>query len=221
MSNRAKATEWFISHLKVLDPDSPNIEMYETFFKSLKDKEFDALMKRLESGETVLPYYQSNLSKSPLTVKKILKLGDKLGIDFFQRLYMTDPVTGARYLTPHKYMIVDLPVRRQQEHVMKKKSVATHSKFTDTWTGQAMGVSATSKISLPELMILESSGHVKAIEELIKVRGGDPIAFRESRQRLINQGRYNLKEIEDLNSRPTSTETLGTLLKSMHIDNNV
>ena len=221
MANRKKATEWFIAQLKELGTNSPNIAMYEEYFKGLSDDAFDKLMQRLASGETILPYYQSNLSKNKLTMDKILKLGDKLKINFFQRLWLTDPVTNVRYLSPHKYLILDIPIRRQQEHVTKKKSVAEHSKFTDAWTGQPMGVSAASKISLPELMILESSGHEKAIEELIKVRGGDVIAFRESRQKLIEQGGFNLKDIEDLGTRPTSTETLGTLLKSMHIDNNV
>lgn len=221
MSNRKKATDWFIGQLKALAPKSPNIAMYEEFFKGLTDKAFGELMVKLEAGEAVLPYYQSNLSKDVLTINQILKVADGLGINFFKRIWMVDPVTGARYLTNEKYFIVDLPIRRQQEHVTKKKSVAENSKFTDAWTGQAMGPSAASKISLIELMILEAAGHDKAIEELIKVRGGDIAAFRESRRKLATQGSYNLKEIEDMNTRPTSSETLSTLLKGMHIDNNV
>lgn len=221
MSNRKAATKWFLDHLKSFNADSPNVKLYEDYFKGLTDKDFNALMDKLASGEEVLPYYVSNLGKEKLQMDKILKLGDALGVDFFQRIWMIDPVSKVKYLSPHKYFIVDLPIRRQSQHLIKGKKVADHGKFTDSMTGQPSGVSRTSRISLPELMILESSGHHKAIEEMIKVRGGDVEAFRKAKRLSIDQGGYSLKTIEELGTRPTSTETLRSLLLAMHLDNNV
>ena len=221
MANRKKATEWFIEMVRKLNPDSDNVKMYEDLFGSMSDREFDALMTRIEKGETILPYFTSNLSKTVMRIDDILKVGDELGIDFFQRIWIVDPKTKVKYLTPKKYLIVDLAVRRQQQHLVKGKSLAENSKYTDPLTGQATGPSRTSRLSLPEIMILESSGHHTSIEEMIKVRGGDNVAHRESRRLTVEQGGYDLDTIEELDSRPTSTETLKAFLFGMHIDNNL
>ena len=221
MGNRKGATEFFIEKIKKLNPNSSNVKMYEDFFAACSDKEFDELMGKLERGEVILPYFVSNLNKEIIRMDKILALGDELGIDFFQRIWVTDSVSGVRFLTPEKYLVIDMPIRRQQQHLVKGKSVVESSKFTDPLSGQAVGASRSSRISLPELMIMESSGHIDAIEELIKVRGGDIAAFREARRLTVEQGGYNLDAIASLNSRPTSTETLKAFFFGMHIDNNL
>jgi hypothetical protein len=221
MSNRKKATQFFIDYITKLDAKSKNIEMYKEYFNGISDKEFDNLMKQIENDETILPYYVTNLGEQVMEISKILKVADELGIDFFQRIWLTDALTGVRYLTPHKYMVLDLPVKRQKQHLIKGKSTVENSKFSDPLTGQATGPSRSSRLSLPEVMILESSGHKSAIEEFMKVRGGDNIAYREARRLTIEQGGYNLETIDALNSRPTSTETLKAYFFGMHIDNNL
>ncbi len=221
MSNRKKAEKWFIDQISKLDPDSKNIAMYKEYFATLSDKQFDNLMKDLKEETKVLPYFVSNLGDQIMDIKKILALADEIGIDFFQRIWITDHKTGTRYLTPEKYLVIDVPVRRQQQHLVKGKSTVENSKYTDPLTGQATGISRSSRLSLPEIMILESSGHVSAIEEFIKVRGGDNAAYREARRLTMEKGGYNLEEIEALGTRPTSTETLRAFLFGMHIDNNL
>ena len=221
MGNRKKATEWFIEKISKLNPTSPNVKMYEDFFASLSDKEFDQLMNKMEKGEIILPYFVSNLTKEVIKMQKILALGDELGINFFQRIWINDPISGAKYLTPEKYLVIDIPIRRQQQHLVKGKSVVENSKYTDPTTGQATGPSRTSRVSLPEIMVLESAGHLSALEEMLKVRGGDSKAFREARRLTIEQGGYNLAAVEQLDSRPTSTETLRAFFFGMHIGNNL
>lgn len=221
MSNRKKAEKWFIDQITKIDPESPNIKMYQEFFKEMSDREFDKLMTRIEEGEVILPYFSSNLSKKPMSMQRILAVADDLGINFFQRIWLTDPVTEVRYLTPHEYLVVDLPIRRQQQHLVKGKSVVENSKYTDPLTGQPTGPSRSSRLSLPEIMILESAGLYSMIEELMKVRGGDNTAYREARRLIIEQGTYHLENIEALESRPTSTETLKAFLFGMHVDNNL
>lgn len=221
MGNRKGATEYFIGKIKKLNPTSSNVKMYEEFFAGLSDKEFDELMGKLERKEVILPYFVSNLNEEIMRIEKIMALGDDLGIEFFQRIWLTDPVSGVRYLTPEKYLLLDLPIRRQQQHLIKGKSVVENSKFTDPLTGQAIGASRSSRVSLPELMIMESAGHYEAIEELIKVRGGDAAAFRESRRLMVEQGGYNLDTIREMDTKPTSSETLKAFLFGMHIENNL
>jgi len=222
MANRKKATRWFIDTvIAKLDKDNRNIAMYEEYFDKLSDKEFDVVMTKLSKGDSVLPYYAFNMDKSTMNVANVLKVGDALGIEFFQQIYMTDPVTGVEYLTPEKYLIVDVPIRRQGQHLTKKKDVPDDDKVTDATTGQAVGPSKSAMMSLPEIMVLESAGHTSAIEELTKARGGDQLAYNHSKRQMIDSGSFTLKELATLGSKPTSTDTVKAFLLGMHFDNNI
>lgn len=221
MANRKLATEFFLSNIKKINPGSKNIPMYEKYFASLSDKQFHSLMEWLRDKIQVLPYYYQNLDKERIDLEKLYDLCESLGIKLHQRITKTDPVTGVRFTTPEKYAILKLPVRRQKQHLVHGKSVAPHSKHVDVLTGQVTGVSKTSAITLPELMVLESAGLESVITEFLKVRGGDNTALREARRQTLDTGSYTLKSVEELNSRPTSTETLSATLKAMHLDNQV
>ena len=218
---RVEVTEWFMDKIRKLQPGNSNIEMYNTYFSSLSDSEFTELMEKLKNGEITLPYYAANLHDKDIGVEDSLKVGDELGIEFFQRLWITDEVSGIKYLTPEKYLILYLPIRRQAQHVSKGKSVAETNTFTDSMTGQAAGPSRTSRLSLPEIMNLEAAGLKNAILELINVRGGNIEAFRLSKRRTLDSGSYTLKEMEELDTRPTATATLHSFLLGMHLSNNV
>jgi len=59
----------------------------------------------------------------------------------------------------------------------------------------------------------------RVIEELIKTRGGDEVAFNKMNKDIIDTGRASLDDIATLGSTVKSTETLSTLLKGMHLQN--
>lgn len=219
--SRKKATNWFLNKINAILDNNKNVEMYKLYFASLSDKEFATLMGKLESGEVILPFYLSVLSKKKLTLKNLFIVADSLGLELFQKLWLVDEETGLKYLTYDTYLLARLPIRRQSQHLEKGKSVNKNSKFVDNLTGQGTGVSRVSRLSLPEIINLEAAGHVKGIEELMKVRGGDTEALRLAKRELVDNGEYSLKTIEELNSRPISTDTVRSILLAMHLDNNI
>jgi len=219
--NRQAVTKWFIDKIDSLQPGNANVAMYTDYFAKLSDPEFKDLMAKLAKEEITLPYYASNLHDKDVGVTEALKVADSLGLNFFQRLWLTDDISGIKYLTPEKYFIVTLPIRRQAQHVDKGKSVAVTNTYNDTLTGQAAGPSKTSRLSLPEIINLEALGMHNAILELINVRGGNVPGFRLAKRRTLDTGIYTLKEVEDLNTRPTSTSTLHSFLTAMMLQSNL
>ena len=150
-----------------------------------------------------------------------MKVSKELGINFFKRLYITDPHTGKRYLTNKSYAIFDLPVRRQIQTIKSGLSVATDTSKVDPTTGQVVGDSQAASISTPETFILYSKQLNKSIVELTKIRGGDNDALRHTYRRLEETGEATIEEAMRLGTTATSTVTLNTMLKAMHIDNNI
>jgi len=216
--NIQQVTNWFLNKLHDLQPNNKNIVFYKKWLPSLTDEEFDTLMEELKEEKKVLPFYCANLEDTDVPLENSLKVAKDLGLDIFQQLWFTDPVSGVRFLTPEKYFVIHLPVRRQVQHIEKGKSVVENSEFTDSLTGQPTGVSKSVQISLPELLTLDSLGLHNSIQELINVRGGNEVVFKEARRSVINTGSFSLKRLEETNTRPTSVETLRSFLLSMHID---
>lgn len=220
MSNREAATKEILKWVEELLPGGGNKEIYEKALGKMTNAQFDDYMKKLESGEEVLSLTVPNLSKKRLSVERNLKVAKKLGHNFFQRLWLTDPHSGSTYLTPIPYLVVDLPLRRQAQLLTKKISIPESSDTADVLTGQATGPSKGASLSFPELQTLHAQGLEKTIEELIKFRGGDEEAYRAMNKELIDKGSVSLDNIQT-NSRVKSTETLSTFLKAAHIQNNL
>ena len=218
LGNRKKATDMILKYVDKILPGGKNKEMYENILSKLSDKEFDAYMKKLESGEEALFLIAPIMNKAKLSLDNNLKIAEALGHNFFEKLWLTDPVTGGTYLTPIPYLVVDLPLRRQAQTLDKKMSVSSGDGNTDIMTGQSTSKGAS--LSFPELQTLYAQGLDKSIEELIKVRGGDEKAFLSSSKSMIETGSFSLSKL-DYSGKVKSTEVLGILLKAMHLNNNI
>lgn len=221
MSNKNEITAEFLKVLEAMAPGNQNVEMYKTYFNEISDEAFHHLMT--ESND-ILPFYSPNLTNDEIDLDTVLKVGEEmLGIKFFQQLILVDPDTGVEYITPEKYLVILMMVRRQSQHVTKGLSVAEDSAHIDSLTGQASGPSKVTQITAPEVVALESLGQVgvNMLKELINVRGGNVKAFQEARRQLENHGIFSLADMEKLNSRPEVIETLKSYLRGMMLDSNL
>lgn len=219
MANREKATKEILKYIEKILPGSPNTKMWEEQLNALSDKAFDSYMKQLESGEETLYLVVPNLSDYKIDVQRNIKVARELGHDFFEKLWLTDPTTGQEYLSPVKYLVVDLPLRRQVQLLVKKSSIPDDNDHIDELTGQPTGDSKGSKISFPELQVLFAQGHENVILELIKFRGGDEKAFNAMNRSIIETGGVTLESLEKVPTKVKAVTTLSTLLKAMHLDN--
>lgn len=219
MSNRKAASDFILKYIDKLLPGSQNRARYEALFAGMSDKQFDDFMKQIESGEIQLSIMAPNLDKTRLNLQRNLKISDELGHNFFQKLKLTDPTTGMTYLTPIKYMVVDLPVRRQVQLLQKKVTIPENNKHVDEMSGQSTGSSKGSKISFPELQVLFAQNLDSTITELIKFRGGDTDGFNAMNRAIYETGGVSIDNLSKTGTKVKSVTTLSTLLKAMHLDN--
>ena len=217
--NRAGAEKEILKYVEAIEGGIVNVGLYKELFKRLSNKEFDNYMREVRDGEAYITMIVPNGGDFILDTARSMEVGESLGVKYFQRVIITDPVTGERTLSPLEYLIIDMPVRRQSQHLIKKQSIPDNNRIIDQMSGQVTGASKGSRISLPELMALESRGLNDTLREVIKVRGGDREAYNAMSASITETGGYSLKPIENLGSRPTSTNILKALLLSIHMDN--
>lgn len=230
MGNRAKATAFILNFIGKIDPsDTQNVELMRTQLESMSDEQFEQYMTLLRKpkdgnvvqGRQTLTYYAPNLSKTKIKLNRNLEIAEELGHSFFERLWITDPQTGETYLTPNQHLVMDLPVRRQAQIHEKKASIPLHANSVDELSGQVTGDSKGSKISFPELQAQVSQQLDNTIIEEIKIRGGDQKAYQEFEKRMIETGSCSQNDLLDMGTRAKSTDTASTLLKGMHLGNNL
>lgn len=204
-----------------LENGTKNAELYEKAFKRMSSVEYAQWMDRLAAGTEFISMIVPSGSDMILSTERSMRVGEAMGVEFFQNLILTDPMTGDTNMTPIKYLVIHLACRRQNQHLVKKQSLPENDRVVDQLSGQVTSVSKGGRISLPELLVLESRGIEKGLLETIKVRGGDQTAFRDMHEQLRTTGEYTLEALKNQNDKPVAVKTLRALLLSVHLDNTI
>ncbi len=221
MSNRKAAETLILDTLAKIDDNGPNRGIWAKKFSTMSDEAFEEFINALDSGEQTLHMFVPNQSQHGVDALRNIKIAKELGHDFFERLWLTDERTGKTFLTPKKYLVIDMIVRRQEQTLEKKISIPDHNRTIDDMTGQPTGDSKGSAISFPEFQILTSKDLDRSIEELFKVRGGDEKAFREQNRLILQTGEGSLDTLKQTPTRVRSTESLKCILLAMHMGNSL
>ncbi|AXH70756.1 virion structural protein [Vibrio phage BONAISHI] len=209
--NTKKAVDYLIGIVKQLPNGAQNAKLYTELFKGFKEEDFRALKKRYEEEDFVFPIFVYNMDKEKIDVDKVMEIGKKEGVKFFQKITITDPLTGEPYQSPIEYLILDLPVRRPIQHLVKKMSVS-EGRSVDHLAGQATGDTKAAGISKTELVQLDARNLESGPIEFIKVRGGDEAAYRHMREQIKQTGGFSLAPIMDLGTKPKAVDTLKSFL---------
>lgn len=217
--NRAAAQAEILKWIGKIDPSGRNSKIYKELFEGMSDKQFDDYIVAIEKGEDYVSIIADNLTGKQISVDNNLKVAQEIGHEFFHQLWMTDEITGITHLTPQKYLVIDLPVRRQIQTLVNKISIPEDNRHVDELTDQPTGVSKGSSLSLPEILVMYADGLEAGIEEMIKFRGGDLKAMNAMDKEILQTGGVKMETIRKLGTRVKSTETMSALLKGMHLDN--
>ncbi len=217
MTNRKKAEEFILQFMKDVEPTGYNVEQYKKAFAEMSDKDFDVFMKGLRDGSKRLPVFAPMYKNRGITVENNLKIAPKYGVEFFEPLVVSGEKGMPDYQTAIKYLVLDLPYRRQSQTLDKKISLPSNNKVIDQLTYQPTGDSKGSKISYPELQVLIGMGLDKSITELFKFRGGDRGGFSAYNAMFLRYGSANLSTLSSFSTGVESAKTLKTYLTAAHL----
>lgn len=217
--NRKAAQAVILEYVEKLLPGSTNAQIYKDLFASMNDQAFDHWIKGIKEGTVRLALIAPNLTQPKLTIERNLALAHELGHEFFERIWIQPGDDRPAYLSPIKYLVVELPIRRQAQLLVKKISIPEDNKSVDDFTGQPTGKSKGSKISYPETQIMAALKLDNCLTEMLKYRGGDVKGFDAMNTSISKTGGASLEALSKLGTTVKSTETLSTLLTCMHLEN--
>lgn len=216
---RAKIEEYIVGRMKTLDPSGDNAKRYQEMFKGMSDSAFSEYMENIRSGKEQINLIMPNMTKH-MNIRDLLKAAKEVGVKLGHRLWLTDRVSGRKYLTNEEYLVLTLPVRRAQQEWDKKLSVPERDKTIDSMTGQVMRGDDACSLSAPEIQSLGARGLSATLTELIKVRGGDVSAYGDFKRQMQENGQSQLNVL-DPRTRVRSAEIGKVWLRGMMLDSNL
>jgi hypothetical protein len=217
MGNRKAAEKLILQFVSEIDLSGYTTQRYKQILPTMKDEVFHEWMTKIRAGEAGLVVFRPPFKTDGITTKNNLDVGKKYGISFFEPLVVSGKENLPDYETPFPYMILDLPLRRQSQNLVKKISIPENNAVVDELTGQPTGASTGARISHPELQVLVGMNLEESVTELIKYRGGDRGGFNAYNAMMLRYGHVNLKTLENFATGVESTKTLKTILTAMHI----
>lgn len=217
--NRAAAEAFIIAHINEMLGGTSNEPLYVRLFASMDDAAFEQFINDLDSEKTRLCITAPNYGKERLEIARNLEIAERLGHEFFQRIWVPANGDVDEYLTPLPYLVVELPLRRQAQLLQKKISIPEDNNSVDDFTGQPTGKSKGSKISYPETQVLAAVGLNVCLQEFLKYRGGDEKGFNAMNTMINRTGGVSMAAIEPFAGTVKSTLTLSTMLSGMHLKN--
>jgi len=218
-TKRTKIIDYIVEKLSILEPEKKNANRYKELLSKMNDTEFSEFMQNIKDKKYQLHIYMPNM-KSNLQQDNILACAKSIGLQLFEQVWLTDTVTGKKYLTPNKYLVVQLPVRRVQQYLLHKMSIPKSDRTTDMLTGQVVNEDQSSAMSQIEIQCLFARDLKATLTELVKVRGGDLTAYANLKGQLEETGQAYLNAI-DPSTTPRSVVIASVFLKGMMIDNNL
>lgn len=216
MGNRKDAEEYILKFMKDFD-NGINYERYKNMFSKMSDKEFDSFMSDIRDKKEVLYVYSAN-AKDVLSIDHVLELAKKYNVEVFERIWMYDRSTESYYLTPHKYVVLQVPVRRMSQFIDHKLSVPEGDTKIDLLTGQVSREDAAGGLSQTEVQTLYARGFDKVITELMKFRGGDVTAYADFKRELEETGAATINK--ETNTTARASVIMDGLFAGMHIESN-
>lgn len=183
---KKKITDHIVKTISLLEPKE-NAKKWKDRLDKMTDEQFNFFMEALRDEKEVLTIDTPNM-KVHLQYENCKKAAEYLGIDFFHHLRIKDPITKVEYVTPQKYMVLELPIRRLQQTVYEKMSIPVDDKKIDGLTGQVTGDDRACSITYPEIQALKAQGFKDVLNELVVSRGGNINAYAKLKQDLEDLG---------------------------------
>ncbi|MCK9234775.1 MAG: hypothetical protein M0R77_00510 [Gammaproteobacteria bacterium] len=219
MAGNRKAFETqVLADCERVDPGGNTAEYYRVAFSQMSDSDIDAFVNRLITGEESLVVFRENGKEPTITRDEKIDIAEEWGIALRERIWIDDG-QNPKYLSNKKYLILQLPIRRQAQILDDKKTLPKHSNTIDEITGQATGESKGSTLSNVEAQVILGYDLEKSLLEFMKVRGGDILAFRAMNKSIDATGGASIEALMKIGSEAESVATLRSYLYGMHLNN--
>jgi len=220
-SNRKAAETYVLDYMGEVTKGGGNRLIYSSLFEAMNDAQFDEFVDKVEKQGSLAIWASNYDPNEMINYENLLRLSKKYGVNVEQQLVIYDADTGAKGLTSYKAIVGMAEFRKQRQMLVKKFSAAKDDTNIDDMTGQVMGVSRSTGISMPEITVLRNLGLTIMANELYNVKGGDLEAYKAFKNDLLTTGKTTTNSALRRGTIPKVLRTAHYLMRARGIDNNL
>lgn len=218
---RKKAEDIVCQYLDEMDPSGTNSKIHRELIFKISDQEFTKLIEDIEAGKRYLVMTAANYGPVKLDFGRNIKIGKKLGVNYFERVWFKNQEGLPDSLSPVEFLVMPTVARRQAQLVTKGASVPDHMRSVNALTGQPTGESQAAKMTMIETVMLSSTGLEAPLVELTRERGGDSRAGAQLTGMLISMGRASLKNLSSYSTGAQAKNYVQALFNAAHLNINL
>lgn len=222
MGNRKVAEKFLIDEMTAATPNGGNGQIYKDLFKTMDDEAFEKFVVGLEQGKDLAIWLSNTDRKDDIDFEYMVKKCEEFGRPVYQRIVTYDIDTGLKSMTKNKHFVGSAELIQQSQMWVKKISYAANDTHIEDLTGQVMGDSRATGLSMPEVSVIGGAlGLHNTVNELYSVKGGDRAAAKAYRADIIETGRTNTNACLRRGDTAKSLNTLHYWLRGRLLDNNL
>jgi len=213
---KTKILNKLIEMSDAIDKSGYNSNYYKQLIEPMDEKAFAKFIQNIKEGKFKVHLTTPN-KLTNIRLEDILAYADKIKCTLRHYIIRTDIVTGKRFIPPHPFYVLQLPIRRLQQFHAEKISTADDDTTIDGLTGAVTGDSRACSITNPEISVLASRNLDKTLYEFLSVRGGSIANYGEFRRSLEETGTITINAL-DARSKPRVLITVKSFFKGMLYD---
>lgn len=219
---RERVQNYLYDKLKRLEGGKTrNADRYKKLFSKMSDKDFDVWMNDLRAGKFKISIEVKNGFSGVLRLNDIFDTAHNVGCEIFEQLRLFDETTQRYYITPYKYCILELPIRRLKQYLLDKYSIPKSDKKINPVIGQVVGEDKGSSLGITEAQAVSSKNLFNSLAEFLIVRGGNLEAYANMRAQLIDNGECSLSSLNINSTKVKVAVAVRAYLNGLHLSNNL
>ena len=216
MNNRKAVETYLYDFLDKLTRTKKNSDLYRGILSKMSDKQFKIWLDKRISGEEIISIIVPNGTDEDIDVEIAMNMAKEVGIEIFGKLTRTT-ADGGSTTSPVPSLVVDIPISRPSQLIIKKMSVSKDDK-TDAITRQVTSSSGSSAISSPEINNIGSMGLKSVGTELFSMRGGDAGVYAYMKASIVATGEVDGDIARRYSTGVGSTNALKTFMVGRHLE---
>lgn len=168
-------------------------------------------MEDIYNEEQNISFQIDSVNDSNQRLDKIYAGCRKIGVPT-EEYIIYDDGDGNKYSSPHKCIVLDIPVKRLQQMLDKKNSASGDTDVVNPLLGTVTGDSKAAGISDTQLYGLLTTGNMPVIKELMGPRADDEVAKMQMIRSIEEDGVVRMKDLELNTKNKQSIKTMSVFL---------
>lgn len=218
MSKRKEIESAVLSVFSTLDKTGLNTRKYVAFFKSMNDAQFKKWIEEFLKNDEENFFLEIIPHKNEPSLTDIEKAAKLLNVPLTERVIF--PHLG-KIKTKTAVPVGWLMIKRHQQIVSKKNSIANTIKERNQRTGQVTGGSKAARESDMENYALQTIGAKAALKEFMGARSDDLAAKQQMYSKISTEGFVQEKELKGDPNGKVALNTINVLMLAAGLRTNL